>query len=161
LQSAVRQYGFRTELLKLELTEGMLVEDINGTIISMNALNQLGVKFSMDDFGTGYSSLQYLTRLPLHQIKIDRSFVSGLVTDKSVRAIVQTIIAMAGNLGLSVIAEGVETHEQRQLLQAYGCLHFQGYLFGQPVPVDTFESALGAPLRTCDLPRTGCVAVTP
>jgi EAL domain-containing protein (putative c-di-GMP-specific phosphodiesterase class I) len=108
----------------------------------MNALNELGVQFSLDDFGTGYSSLQYLKRLPLDQLKIDQSFVRDITADDSDRAIVQTIIAMAQNLDLDVIAEGVETKEQRQLLVDRGCTHFQGYFFGNPVPIAQFEKLL-------------------
>ena len=126
----------------LELTESMLLEDIEGTIANMNALREIGVRFSLDDFGTGYSSLQYLKRLPLNQLKIDQSFVHDIAVDSSDKAIVCTIIAMAHNLQLDVIAEGVETEEQRQFLLDNGCTHFQGYLFSKPVPIDQFEALL-------------------
>jgi EAL domain-containing protein (putative c-di-GMP-specific phosphodiesterase class I) len=128
--------------LKLELTEGMLLENIEDTIATMNALNEIGVKFSLDDFGTGYSSLQYLKRLPLDQLKIDQTFVRDLAADSSDKAIVRTIIAMAHSLDLNVIAEGVETEEQRQLLMERGCTHYQGYLFSKPVPIAQFEASL-------------------
>jgi EAL domain-containing protein (putative c-di-GMP-specific phosphodiesterase class I) len=108
----------------------------------MNALRDFGVRFSLDDFGTGYSSLQYLKRLPLNQLKIDQSFVRDLGIDNSDKAIVCTIIAMAHNLHLDVIAEGVETEEQRQFLLDNGCTHYQGYLFSKPVPIDQFEALL-------------------
>jgi EAL domain-containing protein (putative c-di-GMP-specific phosphodiesterase class I) len=111
-------------------------------IATMNALSEIGVLISLDDFGTGYSSLQYLKRLPLDQLKIDQSFVRDLVSDSSDRAIVRTIIVMAHSLNLDVIAEGVETEEQRQLLMNKGCIHFQGYLFGKPVPIEQFEALL-------------------
>lgn len=142
VQAAVRQYDIKPALLKLELTEGMLLENIEGTIATMNALNAIGVRISLDDFGTGYSSLQYLKRLPLDQLKIDRSFVRDIATDSSDKAIVTTIIVMAHSLNLDVIAEGVETEEQRQFLFNAGCSHFQGYLFSKPVPIGQFESLL-------------------
>ena len=114
------------------------------TIESMDAINSLGVRFSLDDFGTGYSSLQYLKQLPLHQLKIDQSFVRDLTIDNSDKAIVNTIIAMAHSLNMEVIAEGVETEEQRQYLEQAGCTYYQGYLFSKPVPIDQFESLFDA-----------------
>jgi EAL domain-containing protein (putative c-di-GMP-specific phosphodiesterase class I) len=100
----------------------------------MLQLKMLGLRFSLDDFGTGYSSLQYLKRLPLSQLKIDQSFVRDLVSNSNGQAIVSTIIAMAHSLQLDVIAEGVETQEQRSLLEKLGCHRYQGYLYGKPVP---------------------------
>ncbi len=126
--------------LKLEVTEGMLADDVDDLVFRMAELKKLGVSFSMDDFGTGYSSLQYLKRLPLDQLKIDQSFVRDIATDASDRAIVKTVIAMAGSLDLEVIAEGVETEEQRAILLKKGCKLFQGYLFGRPLPVEQFEA---------------------
>ncbi len=128
--------------LKLELTESIVLENIEDTIGKMHEIKALGVNFSMDDFGTGYSSLQYLKRLPLDQLKIDQSFIRDIATDSSDRAIVRTIIAMAQSLDMGVIAEGVETEEQRQLLISKGCTHFQGYLFGRPVPIEQFNALL-------------------
>ncbi len=125
-------------LLKIELTESMLVDNIETIISSMNVLKKAGVSFELDDFGTGYSSLQYLKRLPLHQLKIDQSFVREIATDKNDKAIVKTIINMAQGLGLQVIAEGVETREQLQHLQKIGCAYYQGYYFGKPVPIEEF-----------------------
>jgi diguanylate cyclase (GGDEF)-like protein len=128
--------------LKLELTESMLLDDIENTIATMSALKNIGIQLSLDDFGTGYSSLQYLKRLPLDQLKIDRSFISDIATDDSDKAIVRTIISMAQSLNLNAIAEGVETEEQRQILLDVGCDNFQGYLFGKPMPAAEFERVL-------------------
>ncbi len=139
---ALYRYDVPPMLLKLELTEGMLVQDVDETIRTMQELCRMGVKFSLDDFGTGYSSLQYLKRLPLDQIKIDQSFVRDIVHDAHDKSIVRTIIAMANNMELNVIAEGVETEEQQQVLINKGCTHFQGYYFGRPVPIDKFDAAL-------------------
>ncbi len=142
VQNTVQRYGINPAKLKLELTESMLANNIDKIITAMSTLNALGIRFSLDDFGTGYSSLQYLKRLPLYQLKIDQSFVRDITFDSNDRALVLTIIAMAENLGLEVIAEGVETKEQQALLLKKGCRHFQGYLFGKPVPIKQFEEAL-------------------
>ncbi|MBK8969933.1 MAG: EAL domain-containing protein [Hahellaceae bacterium] len=131
--------------LKLELTESMLLDNVEDTVRKMQALSQLGVSFSMDDFGTGHSSLTYIKRLPLGQIKIDRSFVRDITHDPNDAVIVRTIIAMARALGLHVIAEGVETRSQLSFLRAQGCEAFQGYLLGKPMPVDEFENSFRKP----------------
>ncbi len=125
--------------LKLELTESLVLIDIDDTIAKMRMLKNVGIKFSMDDFGTGHSSLSSLRKLPLDQLKIDRSFVSDITTDPDDAVIVQTIIAMARNLGMEVIADGVETVEQRDFLARHGCRIYQGYLFGSPAPIEAFE----------------------
>jgi len=142
VEAVLDESGINTSRLKLELTESLILNNVEDSISKMEQLKSLGVEFSMDDFGTGYSSLSYLKRLPLDQIKIDQSFVRDLVTDSSDRAIVHTIIAMAQSLDLDVIAEGVETEEQRQFLLGKGCTHYQGYLFGTPVPIEQFEALL-------------------
>jgi EAL domain-containing protein (putative c-di-GMP-specific phosphodiesterase class I) len=139
---AVQRHSINPNLLKLELTESMLADNIEDTISNMNRLKEIGIQFSLDDFGTGYSSLQYLKRLPLDQLKVDQSFVRDIATDSSDNAIVRTIIAMAHSLDMDVIAEGVEMEEQRQLLLDSGCTHYQGYLFGKPVPIGQFEELL-------------------
>lgn len=126
--------------LKLEITESMLASNVEELVAKMSALKSRGINFSMDDFGTGYSSLQYLKRLPLDQLKIDQSFVRDIAADSSDRAIVKTVIAMARSLDLDVIAEGVETEEQRRILLKKGCTRFQGYLFGKPVPIEQFDA---------------------
>jgi EAL domain-containing protein (putative c-di-GMP-specific phosphodiesterase class I) len=142
VESTIQRHAINPMLLKLELTESMLLDSIEETIATMNSLKEIGVQFSLDDFGTGYSSLQYLKRLPLDQLKIDQSFIRDIATDSSDRAIVRTIIAMAQSLNLSIIAEGVETEEQRQFLMNKGCTNFQGYLFGRPEPIERFEVLL-------------------
>jgi len=138
----LEQTGADPALLKLELTESMLVDDIDATIIKMDTLKAKGIRFSLDDFGTGFSSLSYLKKLPLDQLKIDQSFVRDVNKGPSNAAIVRTVIALGQNLGLAVIAEGVETDEQRDLLAVLGCTQFQGYLFGRPVPLAEFEALL-------------------
>lgn len=142
VQRTLLESGAKPSLLKLELTESIVLENVEDTISKMRELKLLGVSFSMDDFGTGYSSLQYLKRLPLDQIKIDQSFVRDIASDPNDAAIVQTIIAMSEVLGLNVIAEGVETAEQRDFLDSRGCHAFQGFLFGRPVPLQDFETSL-------------------
>ncbi len=133
---ALRKTGANPNRLKLELTESTLVKDVEGVIAKMNAVKAMGVAFSLDDFGTGYSSLSYLKRLPLDQLKIDQSFVRDVLTDPSDAVIAQTILVLGHSLGLTVIAEGVETAEQRDFLLANHCDAFQGYFFGRPVPVE-------------------------
>ena len=140
--AAIQEHGIPPELLKLELTEGLLLDKSDNPITAMHALNNIGVLLSLDDFGTGYSSLQYLKRLPLDQLKIDQSFVRDITTDSNDETIIRTIIAMAQNLNLDVIAEGVESEEQRQFLLKNGCPHFQGYLFSRPMPIEQFEAML-------------------
>ncbi|WP_298212523.1 EAL domain-containing protein [Acidovorax sp.] len=132
--------------LKLELTESLLLGDIEDTIARMVQLKSEGVGFALDDFGTGYSSLSYLKRLPLDQVKIDQSFVRDVLADPNDAAIVRTILALAKSLDLEVVAEGVETTGQLSFLRLHGCEGFQGYLFGRPVPVDAFlrEHQLGS-----------------
>ncbi len=128
--------------LKLELTETMLVEDVNATIAKMILLRAHGVGFSIDDFGTGYSSLSYLKRLPLDQLKIDQSFVRDMLTDDSGAAIARAVITLGESMGLAVIAEGVETQEQRDFLEQHGCHAYQGYFFSRPLSQSAFATYL-------------------
>jgi len=128
--------------LKLELTESLLMDDVEGIIGKMRALKRHGVGFSLDDFGTGYSSLSYLKQLPLDQLKIDQSFVRDVTVDANDAAIASTIVALAHHMGLDVIAEGVETAAQADFLMSIGCCAFQGYLYGKPVPLVEFEQML-------------------
>ena len=133
------QTGARGERLKLELTESVAADDVEDIIEKMLALKVHSVSFSVDDFGTGYSSLQYLRRLPLNQIKIDKSFVNDVLTDPNAAAVAKTIITLGKSLGLEVMAEGVETEGQRDFLAQAGCLHYQGYLFSKPLEAQHFE----------------------
>ncbi|ADE11899.1 EAL domain-containing protein [Sideroxydans lithotrophicus] len=151
IQTVLQRHAINPKRLKLEITESMMLNSIEQTIEKMNALKKLGVQFAMDDFGTGYSSLQYLKRLPLDQLKIDQSFVRDIATDSSDKAIVTTIVAMAHSLNLDVIAEGVETEQQRQLLIESGCSQYQGYLFGKPAPIRQFEESLKPGLRQANV----------
>lgn len=142
IENALRTTGATPQRLKIELTESVVLDNIADTIAKMQALKNLGIGVSLDDFGTGYSSLSYLKRLPLDQLKIDQSFVRDIASDPSDAAIVQTIISMSSTLRLHVIAEGVETIEQRNFLETNGCIDYQGYLFSRPVPIDAFEDLL-------------------
>lgn len=135
----LRDTGADPRRLKLELTESMLVTNVEDVIGKMIALKDRGLGFSLDDFGTGYSSLSYLKRLPLDQLKIDQSFVRDILDDPNDAAIARTVVALADSLGLDVIAEGVETAAQRDFLAARGCRAYQGNFFSQPVPVADFE----------------------
>ncbi|MBI3532262.1 MAG: EAL domain-containing protein [Burkholderiales bacterium] len=128
--------GADPQLLKLELTESVLLSDVEDAIRKMSALRSCGVRFALDDFGTGYSSLAYLKRLPLDQLKIDQTFVRDVLEDANDAAIVRTILALAHSMDLMAVAEGVETEGQRQFLLDNGCTLFQGYLFSRPVPIE-------------------------
>jgi len=125
--------------LKLELTEGLLLNDVEGVIAKMTVLKGHGISFSLDDFGTGFSSLSYLKRLPLDQLKIDQSFVRDVLSNPDDAAIARTIIALGQSLELNVIAEGVETGDQKDFLASNGCLNYQGYLFSRPLQLEEFD----------------------
>jgi diguanylate cyclase (GGDEF)-like protein/hemerythrin-like metal-binding protein/PAS domain S-box-containing protein len=142
VSQTLNRHALNPDQLKLELTESVVLSNIKDTIVKMQALRKVGVRFSMDDFGTGYSSLSYLTQLPLNQLKIDQSFVRNIGLKHSDAVIVQTIIGMANNLGMEVIAEGVETEVERAFLEQHACALCQGFLFGRPVPVEEFEERL-------------------
>lgn len=143
VKACIQRHQINPNALRLELTESLLLENVDDAVLIMEELSQLGIQFSLDDFGTGYSSLQYLKKLPLYQLKIDRSFVHDLVTDSHDRTIVRTIIAMAQSMYLNVIAEGVETQAQLELLSNNGCRRYQGFLFGKPMPIEDFNEWLG------------------
>ena len=143
LENLLRESGADPARLKIELTESLVIDNVADSISRMLALQALGISFSMDDFGTGFSSLSYLKRLPLDQLKIDRSFVRDLAHDPNDAAIVQTIITMGRTLGLHVIAEGVESEAQLAFLAGHGCHAYQGYLFSRPLALPEFEELLG------------------
>jgi EAL domain-containing protein (putative c-di-GMP-specific phosphodiesterase class I) len=137
--SVLDKAGTNPKRLQLEITESMLVENMEDAISKMTELRSHGVRFSLDDFGTGYSSLTYLKRLPLDHLKIDRSFVRDMLGDATSGAIAQTIISLGRAMNLSVIAEGVETEEEKGFLAGLGCHSYQGFLFSRPLPLDQFE----------------------
>lgn len=128
--------GVSAKYISLEITESMLINDIEKTVETLTKMNEMGIEISIDDFGTGYSSLSYLKRFPIQTLKIDRSFVRDIVTDKNDLAIVTAIIAMAHSLEMKVIAEGIETKDQLKLLREKGCNHYQGYYFSRPVEAE-------------------------
>ncbi|MDI1299039.1 EAL domain-containing protein [Methylotenera sp.] len=138
--------------LKLELTESMLVDDMDDVISKMTLLQAAGIRFSLDDFGTGFSSLSYLKQLPLYQLKIDKSFVQDVLSDQNDAVIARTIVALASSLGLSVIAEGVEIEGQREFLEGIGCYEYQGYLFSRPLSIEDFDAYRKA-LQKIDIER--------
>ena len=134
--------GLPGAALELEITESLLMLPSPENLVALERLASMGVRLSVDDFGMGYSSLAYLRRFPLHALKIDRSFVSGIGNDPGHTAIVTAIIAMAQSLRLKVVAEGVENAEQVTFLKAHGCLAAQGYHYGKPMPAEAFEKLL-------------------
>jgi len=139
IDNIIRETGLSSENLELEITESALMEEPERTREILNGLSQLGLSFSIDDFGTGYSSLSYLKQFPVNVLKIDRSFIRDLVTDEDDRAIATSVIALARSMKLEVIAEGVETIEQQDLLKELGCHHIQGYYLSRPLEADKFE----------------------
>ena len=145
VRTALHRTGLSAVSLELEITESSLLRDVEVTVNTLRNLKELGVRLAIDDFGTGYSALAYLKRLPIDVLKIDQSFVKALTTDPADATITETIVQLASGLNLTTIAEGVETLEQLLLLGSYGCNRMQGYLFGKPVPAETFEQWLENP----------------
>jgi EAL domain-containing protein (putative c-di-GMP-specific phosphodiesterase class I) len=142
IERAVRQSGLDPRTLKLEITESVVMQDVESTLTTLRALKALGIQLAIDDFGTGYSSLTYLKRFPLDTLKIDRSFVDGLGQDVQDTAIVRSVVALAKTLNLSVTGEGVETVEQRMHLKQLGCDLAQGYMFARPSPPELLDAML-------------------
>lgn len=155
----VHASGINPQKLKLELTESSLLKNVEYSIEKMQRLQDVGIGFSMDDFGIGYSSLSYLKKLPLDQLKIDQTFVRDITIDPNDAVIVRTIIAMAENMNLNVIAEGVETELQKQFLEQNGCFNYQGYYFGKPMPVDAFEELITLPRQLTEI-NSQCIPST-
>ena len=139
---AIAGFGLDPRRIELEITESVLMRSVDETVNTLKALRTMGPRIAVDDFGTGYSSLSYLRRFPIDTLKLDQSFIQDSVKDRGTAAIVAGVIDMAHGLGLEVIAEGVETAEQRTLLFQDGCHIMQGYLFGRPVPAPEFEQLL-------------------
>ncbi|MFH2210731.1 MAG: EAL domain-containing protein, partial [Pseudomonadota bacterium] len=143
VEHALAESGANPARLKLELTESVVLQNVDEAIERMNSIRALGIRLSLDDFGTGYSSLSYLKKLPVEEVKIDRSFVRDIMQDPDDAAIVRAVLALSHSLNLSVVAEGVETDQQLAFLTQYGCRIFQGYLFSRPIPEDEFSRYLG------------------
>jgi EAL domain-containing protein (putative c-di-GMP-specific phosphodiesterase class I) len=142
IERALSQFNLPPDLLELEISENFALQDNEAIIQSLARLRRLGVKLALDDLGTGNASLDYLTRLPVSTVKIDQSFVRSMIEDEKSAVMVRSLVAMAHGLGLKVVAEGVETPAQAELLSACKCDYAQGYLFGRPLPVREFEALL-------------------
>ncbi len=151
IESIIEEVGIDPRHLELELTESLIMPNAEDTIETLRAIKKLGIQISVDDFGTGYSSLSYLKRFPIDTLKIDQSFVRDISEDEDDRALVTAIIAMAHNLKLAVVAEGVETLEQLVFLRTHSCDYVQGYLFGKPVPSAEFHEMLKNPVNFSEL----------
>jgi len=155
VQRLIEQSGVNPHKIELEITEGMLINNIDSTIRKINQLKEFGISFSIDDFGTGYSSLSYLNKLPISKLKIDQAFVRDIHNNSSNQTIVETIIYMAKKLGISIIAEGVENQAELNCLQQLGCTNFQGYYFNRPLPLVQFEALVSEIMmpNTCQTKR--------
>ncbi len=151
----IRESGLPPKCLKLEVTESSVIQNPEVCIYKMRMLRAQGITFSIDDFGTGYSSLSYLKRFPIDTLKIDRSFISDAMSSKGDQEIIKTIIAMARNLNIDAVAEGVETQEQKDFLASYGCNNMQGFFFAHPVPVEQFKNLLQRQRRTAPPGKDG------
>jgi EAL domain-containing protein (putative c-di-GMP-specific phosphodiesterase class I) len=147
LDSTLAAYPEATAGLDIELTESVLMDDLSGNIEKLRAVKSRGLQVSIDDFGTGYSSLGYLSRLPLDALKVDRSFIDNMAEDPQQMSIVTAIISLAHSIDLKVIAEGVETAQQAQLLRLLRCDQIQGYLVARPEPAETVAKLLSGPVQ--------------
>jgi EAL domain-containing protein (putative c-di-GMP-specific phosphodiesterase class I) len=151
VRSILAETGAPPTQLIFEVTEGLLIENLDDTILRMRELVSIGIRFSIDDFGTGYSSLGYLSRLPLYELKIDRSFVLDVIKNVRGAAIVQSILSMASHMGLHVVAEGVETRSQAKFLERAGCAAMQGFLLARPMPVDDWMQSQSSTLGVIEI----------
>jgi len=156
IRSALEENGVAASRLVLEITEGVLIDDPDEMAARLSDLHELGLRIALDDFGAGYSNLGYLQRFPLDKLKIDRSFVHSLGKSANGGVIIKAIVALGRALGLSVLAEGVETEQQRVLLRLAGCDEMQGFLFGKPAPAETIEALV----RQSALTRVPALALT-
>jgi EAL domain-containing protein (putative c-di-GMP-specific phosphodiesterase class I) len=154
VREALKRSRLPAENLWLEVTESMMIDDPDQALRTLQKLADLGVRVALDDFGTGYSSLSLLQRFPLQRIKIDRAFVNNVAEDGHDRALVRTILAMGESLGLEVVAEGVETIQQLDVLTELGCTHVQGYLISRPVHANAMRSTLSALAGVRDITST-------
>lgn len=145
IKQVLEESGLAPDLLELELTEGVLMDSAEQAIQTLQNIQQLGVQIALDDFGTGFSSLSYLKRLPINKIKIDRSFVRDVITDRHDAAIIDGVVAIAGKMGLEVLVEGVETTDQFAYLAQRHCNYFQGYYFAHPMPLNVLLAFLASP----------------
>jgi EAL domain-containing protein (putative c-di-GMP-specific phosphodiesterase class I) len=148
LTSIIKSCKVNSLALTLEITENLFIEDIHYLIPLLEQIRSIGVDISMDDFGTGYSSLSMLKKLPIDELKIDKSFVEDIQNDKMAQKMVQNIIAIGKNFGMRIVAEGVETKEQKELLLEFGCDYFQGYYFAKPLVKKDLVDFLHAHLKT-------------
>jgi EAL domain-containing protein (putative c-di-GMP-specific phosphodiesterase class I) len=135
-------HGLVAQRLQLEVTEGLLMRDVDQTFEQLSQLRSLGIQILMDDFGVGYSSLGYFERFPFDKVKIDRSFIDAAPTSLASQAIIKAVVQLGTSLNMGVVAEGVETSEQIEMLTAFGCSHVQGYLLGKPIPVSYIQHML-------------------
>lgn len=157
--ATLQQTGAVASNVALEITETILMRDVEDTLVVLHQLRQLGVQLHVDDFGTGFSSLSYLKRFPVDALKVDRSFVSGLGVEAEDRAIVQAVVALADALGLETIAEGVEDADQCAALEEIGCSAAQGYLFSRPLAADDFTALLPGVRARVPAPRSTPVTI--
>jgi EAL domain-containing protein (putative c-di-GMP-specific phosphodiesterase class I) len=154
IAALMQECGIVASRVILEITESVLIDDPQATQLRLEALRALGVGLALDDFGTGYSSLSYLQKFPFSQIKIDRAFVASLGATATAGAVIQSIVTLGHALGMKVLAEGIETDEQRVLLRLAGCDEMQGYLFGKPRPAEIVDKAVAKLAAGSEVLRT-------